>query len=98
MMPKKIKYTLTTEELQQVKKAMTSHRDGRVRTRAQTIYLLHKGQKVDEVAEMLLATKATIYNWHKRWREGGVAGLEEQERPGRPPVVRRQLRRTEIVS
>lgn len=85
-MPKKIKYTLTTEELQQVEEAMTTHRDGRVRTRAQMIYMLHNEKKVKEVAEMLLTTMTTVYTWHKRWREGGIAGLEEQERSGRPPV------------
>ena len=85
-MPKKINYTLTTEELQHVKETFTKHRDGRVRSRAQMIYLLHMGKKVGEVAEMLMTTQATVYNWHKRWRDAGIAGLEEQNRPGRPPV------------
>lgn len=85
-MPKIINYTLTTEELQQVKETLTKHRDGRVRSRAQMIYLLHMGKKVCEVAEMLMTTQATVYNWHKRWRQAGIVGLEVQSRPGRPPV------------
>ena len=83
-MPKKTNYTLTTEELQQVKETLTKHRDGRVRSRAQMIYLLHLGKKVSEVAEILMTTQTTVYNWHKRWRQTGLVGLEEQDRPGRP--------------
>ena len=79
-------YHLPPSHYQQVKETLTKHRDGRVRSRAQMIYLLHLGKKVSEVAEMLLTTQATVYNWHKRWRQAGLAGLEEQARPGRPPL------------
>lgn len=85
-MPKKINYTLTTEELQQVKEAITKHQDGRVKTRAQMIHMLHLGKKVSEVAEIFCTTMTTVYSWHKRWRDTGIAGLEEQDRPGRPPM------------
>ena len=85
-MPKKIDYTLTTEELQQVQEAITKHRDGRVRIRAQMIHMLHLGKRVSEVAETLLTTNTTVYNWHQRWREGGMDALEERERSGRPQV------------
>ncbi len=27
----------------------------------------------------------TIYNWHKLWREKGIAGLANKPRKGRPP-------------
>ena len=85
-MPKIIDYTLTTEELQQIQNAIVEHDDGRVRNRAQMIHLLHLGKKVAEVAEILCTTSTTVYGWHKRWRDAGIAGLEEQNRPGRPPV------------
>lgn len=85
-MPKIIRYTLTTEELQHVQKALTSHPDGNVRSRAQAVYLLHLGNSRDEVAETLCVTGATIANWHKKWREGGVENLKDLDRPGHPPI------------
>ena len=33
-----------------------------------------------------MTTQTTVYNWHKRWRQTGLVGLEEQDRPGRPPL------------
>ncbi len=84
-MPKIIRYTLTTEELQQVQDAITRHPDGKVRSRAQSVYLLHLGNKRDDVAKALCVTPASIANWHKRWREGGVENLKDKDRSGRPP-------------
>lgn len=85
-MPRKINYTLTTEELQQVQDAIISHRDGRVRIRAQMIHMLHLGKKVSDIAETLCTSNTTVYNWQQRWREAGITGLEERDRPGRPQV------------
>lgn len=85
-MPKKINYTLTTEELQQVQEVISKHDDARVKMRAQMIYMLHLGNKPDEVAEVLCTTNSSVYTWHKRWRESGIAGLEEKARSGRPPI------------
>ena len=83
-MPKIIRYTLTTEELQLVQTALTRHPDGKVRSRAQAIYLLHLGQNREQVAKSLCVSAATIAAWHKRWREGGIANLKDKDRSGRP--------------
>lgn len=83
-MPKIIRYTLTTEELQHVQNAVTSHPDANVRSRSQAIYLLHLGKNRDEVAESLCVSAATIAAWHKKWREGGIENLKDKARSGRP--------------
>lgn len=83
-MPKKINYTLTTEQLQIIESAIKSHPDLRVRPRAQMIRLLHLGHKPQEVAELLSVTGALVYFWHARWRESGLDGLANKPRPGRP--------------
>jgi len=85
-MPRKLNYTLTTEELQQVENAIKNHKATRVRTRAQMIHMLHLGHDTRAVAKMLMITRATIYFWHKRWREHGVDGLVEKSGRGRPPI------------
>lgn len=83
-MPKKINYTLTTEQLQNVETAIKSHPDLRVRQRAQMIRLLHLGYKPQEVGELLSVTGALVYYWHARWRESSLDGLSNKPRPGRP--------------
>jgi transposase len=83
-MPKKINYTLTTEQLQIIESAIKSHPDLRVRPRAQMIRLLHLGHKPQEVGEFLSVTGALVYFWHSRWRESGLDGLADKPRPGRP--------------
>ena len=85
-MPKKINYTLTTEQLQTIETAIKNHPNLRVRQRAQMIRLLHLGHKPQDIGELLSVTGALVYHWHARWREGGLEGLEDQPRPGRPKI------------
>ena len=83
-MPKKINYTLTTEQLHDVETAIKSHANLRVRQRAQMIRLLHLGHKPQEVGELLSVSGALVYMWHSRWREAGIDGLVDKPKPGRP--------------
>jgi len=85
-MPKKINYTLSTEELLTIERAIKSHPDPSVRFRARIIRLLHKGYKPEEIAELLAISRGQVYWWHKRWREEGLNGLSDKPRSGRPPV------------
>ncbi len=86
-MPKQINYQLSKSELEQVEKAQKTGSSPQVRQRATGIRLLHKGKKPAEVAELLNVTISTIYEWHKRWREGGNDGLEDEPRCGRPQLA-----------
>ena len=83
-MPKRINYTLTTEQLHIIETAIRNHPDFRVRERARMIRLLHLGHKPQEVGELLSVTGALVYFWHARWREFGLDGLADRPRPGRP--------------
>jgi len=85
-MPKQINYTLTTEQLQIIETAIKIHPNLRVRQRAQMIRLLHMGHKPQEVGEFLSVSGTLVYMWHARWREAGLAGLENKPKPGRPKV------------
>lgn len=85
-MPKRIKFALTAEELQQIQNVITSHPDGRVQKRAQILYMRHLGKKVREIAEIVCMTEAAVYYWQKRWKEQGFSGVEDQKRSGRPPI------------
>jgi transposase len=86
-MPKKIIYTLTTEELASIEQAIKNHTDLRVRERARIIRLLHLGKKPDEIGHLLSIQQGQAYYWHKRWREEGLEGLTDKPRSGRPKAA-----------
>ena len=58
---------------------------GRVK-RAQLVLLAVEGRKAAEIAEELRLHARTVRFWLNRFNAQGLAGLEESERPGRPPV------------
>src|SRR5215212_2244414 len=58
---------------------------GRVK-RAQLVLLAAEGRKAGEIAEALRLHAKTARFWLKRFNARGLAGLDESERPGRPPV------------
>lgn len=49
------------------------------------VLLVSNGLSTGEVADHLGEDPVTVYRWVKRFNERGFSGLEEGERPGRPP-------------
>ena len=84
-MPKQISYTLNANELKQIEKAMQHDPRTEVVRRATAIHALHLGHKPEAVAQMVKAGKSTVGAWHRQWRAGGIDGLADQPRSGRPP-------------
>lgn len=91
-MPKKINYTLSSDELLTIEQAIKNHPDLRLRERARIIRLLHQGRQHQEVADLLAISIGQVYYWHKRWRQEGVDGLSDKQRPGRPSIGTEQVR------
>jgi transposase len=58
---------------------------GRVK-RAQLVLLAVEGHTAKEIAAILRLHARTARFWLKRFNAHGLAGLEESDRPGRPPV------------
>jgi transposase len=83
-MPKRIDYTLTDEQLKQVERGIGHDPRSEVVRRATAIRLLHQGHKPEVVGAMLSASRASVQNWHQRWRTGGLEALANQPLPGRP--------------
>lgn len=83
-MPKRIDYRLTDEQVQVVDEAINHASEPEVRQRAMAIKALHLGHSVETVAEMVGVQMVSIYNWHKRWVTGGIAGLKNRPKSGRP--------------
>lgn len=84
-MPKRIDYTLTDEQLQQVERAIAHDPRAEVVRRATAIRLLHHGHTPESAGQWVAASRASVQNWHRRWREGGLDALANQPPPGRPP-------------
>lgn len=83
-MSKRLNFTLNEEQRGEVEQAINSSPYPEVRQRALAIRLLHLGQSPEQVAQAVMVTSNTIYAWHKRWREQGLAGLRDGQRSGRP--------------
>lgn len=52
--------------------------------RAKIILLAAEGWSNKQIAQRLDAPRQIVSKWRKRFYEHGLAGLEEQPRPGRP--------------
>jgi len=84
-MAKKWKYQLNEEEVEQLEGAMRNDERVEVVQRATAIRQLHLGSPVQEVAQHFAVSQFTIYRWWQCWRAGGIEGLSNRPRPGRPP-------------
>ena len=54
--------------------------------RARVVLLLAAGHTVAAVARDVSLQRRHVYKWAKRFREQGIAGLQDEKRTGRPPV------------
>jgi transposase len=54
--------------------------------RARIVLLAAEGASNTDIAARVGATRQTVVTWRKRYVEGGLAALEDADRPGRPPV------------
>ena len=83
-MPKPRDYHLCEEKLAAIETAIHHDKRPEVRQRCTAIRLLHLGHKPEQVAEMQAVSKPTIYGWIDRWWSGGVEGLANRSKSGRP--------------
>jgi transposase len=64
---------------------------GRELTRAQALLWLDRGEAVEEVAQRLLVSRQTVYNWLLRFRQRSDqdlrSRLQDAPRAGRPPTA-----------
>src|SRR5690348_9882023 len=69
---------------------------GRVSERIRMILLSSRGYSVPEIATIFECDEATVRAWIERFDAGGVAGLRDRPRPGRPrkadAVARERIR------
>jgi transposase len=54
--------------------------------RARVVWAAVQGERVDAIAARCHITAATVYLWLHRFNDGGLAGLADKPRKGRPPT------------
>lgn len=77
-------FSLSNEQLETVEEAIKFDERPGVVKRAMALRLLQYGHGPEAVAEMLLVTASTIYQWHHRWVAEGLDGLVDRPKSGRP--------------
>jgi transposase len=77
-------YHLTDQEFAAIEKALRHDKRPEVCRRCSVLRLLHLGHKPEEVARMQAISKPTVYGIIKRWQSGGIEGLADKPRSGRP--------------
>lgn len=82
-MPKQNDYTLTNDELKQVRQAMKDL-DARVSKRATIVYNLHLGYSPKQLSKMHDISLASVYNYFNRFKDEARVGLKDKPRSGRP--------------
>lgn len=55
--------------------------------RVLAILELDRGRTFKSVAQTVGATKQIVSTWARKYRENGLAGLEDKPIPGRPPTI-----------
>lgn len=83
-MPRPADYQLNPDELAIIQHAMEYDERPEVRIRAAAIHMLYKGLTQTEAGELLDVSRTTVFYWRVRWLEGGIEGLADQPRSGRP--------------
>lgn len=85
--PTKFVQELTDEQQSQLKAIMKSNAPQSKRRRAHTILLSFRGYSIDQIAAIYEVDRDRVSRWFQWWAEFGLAGLGDDERPGRPPKL-----------
>ncbi len=76
---------LTQEETTKVQRLAQSRTEAaRLVQRAKVIWLSHQGYQVAEIADEVGYSQNSVRKWIKRFTAHGLAGLQDDPRPGRP--------------
>ena len=87
---------LTARERQELESVVARPQDARQLKRAQGLLALADGEPAAQVARRLRVGRSTVYDWVDRFRQcrrRPAEGLKDRPRSGRPPDLRRRLRR-----
>jgi len=85
---KRIEFQNAARLKEKLRKEIRRSDDARYDHRLHAMLLAVDGRSPYEVAELLGDAPRSVYNWIMRFREDGLEGLREEQRPGRPRRLR----------
>lgn len=77
---------LSEAECETLRAAWKEGPNGRVRQRAQAVYLAHRGYRRIALSALFEVGVDTISAWLDGWEAAGLRGLYDEPRSGRPPI------------
>lgn len=77
-------------ELERIARSRTAEQ--RMVERATIVLAAGDGEPASRIAELVGCSEQTVLRWRTRYERYGLAGLQDLERPGRPPVHGRDVR------
>lgn len=78
---------LSDADVQFLEETWRQHPTYTVRCRAHAILLSNQGYSVTELRAIFGISKPTALAWINRWEDAGREGLEDEPRPGGPPIL-----------
>lgn len=78
---------LSSEDRQWLVTTWKSHRLHAVRSRAHAVLLSNQGWTIKALSQTFLIDEETARAWIDRWLQRGRSGLEDDPRPGAPPIL-----------
>lgn len=85
--------TLSDEDRRRLEHVWRNDARHRVRCRAHAVLLSSDGVPASDLCDIFGFSRHTIYDWLDRWDASGMNGLEDDERPGRTPILNDEERR-----
>jgi transposase len=85
--PTKFVKTLSAEDLTNLIEKHQTSDNFRIRNRSHAVLLSFEQFPLNEIARICRVDRDTVSRWIDSWNEFGLNGLEDEEKPGRPPIL-----------
>ena len=85
--PTKFVKTLSAEDLANLIENHQTNDNFRIRNRSHAILLSFEKFPLNEIAKICRVDRDTVSQWIDNWNEFGLNGLEDEGKPGRPPIL-----------
>jgi transposase len=82
------------ERVNELKEYAKKEKNQKTRDRFKALLLLDKGVKVKTICSVFdIHEDVLLYRWLPKWNSGNVENLTDKQRSGRPPLIKKALRK-----
>jgi len=94
--PTKFIKTLSEKEHSKLVENHQTNGNFRLRNRSHAILLSFEKYPISEIAKICRVNRDTVSGWIDNWNEFGFKGLEDEEKPGRPPILTPEVQKKAV--